>query len=192
MPGENLEVLRGTRIPLSQLSDRTAQRRTLEERLFVRFPALYRRLADLLTRLPPRSRLRRLIVAYSIQRGYAALNRRDFEVVLMRSDPEVEYRPGGDLIPPDLEEVFYGHDGYRRLWRRWFDAFDDFRWEPREMLDFGDRVLVTAELTGHGSGSGVAVSETSFQLFKVRAGLSVSQEDFTDRNAALQAAGLRE
>jgi ketosteroid isomerase-like protein len=192
MSQEKVEVLRGTRIPLSPLSDRAARRRTLDERLFVRFPALYRRVAGLSTRLPPRSRLRGLILAYSIQRGYAALNRRDFDVVLMRSHPEVEYRPGGDLIPPDLEEVFYGHAGYRRLWRRWFDAFDDFRWEPKEIIDFGDRVLVTAELTGHGSGSGVAVSEPSFQLFKIRAGLSVSQEDFTEPDAALEAAGLRE
>src|SRR5206468_8318996 len=94
-------------------------------------PALFRRVANASARLPPRSRLRRRIVAYSIQRGYAALNRRDFDVVLMRSDPEVEYRPAGHLMPPDLERVFYGHDGYRRLWRRWFDAFDDLRWEPR-------------------------------------------------------------
>jgi hypothetical protein len=115
----------------------------------------------------------------------------------MRSDPEVEYRPRGDLIPPDLERVFYGHDGYRRLWRRWFDAFEDFRWEPKEILDFGDsgpiqRLLVTAELSGHGSGSGVAVSEASYQLFETRQGLSVSQTDFTDRAEALEAAGLRE
>jgi len=74
---------------------------------------------------------------------------------------------------------------------RWFDAFDDFHWEPKEILDFGDRLLVTAELTGHGSGSGVAVSERSFQLFRIRAGLSASQEDFTDRDVALEAAGLR-
>jgi ketosteroid isomerase-like protein len=192
MSQENVRVLRGTRIPLSPLSDRAARRRTLDERLFTTFPGLYRRLADLSTRLPPQSRFRRLSLAYSIQRGYAALNRRDFDVVLMRSDPDVEYRPGGDLIPPDLEQVFYGHDGYRRLWQRWFDAFDDFHWEPKEILDFGDRLLVTAELTGHGSGSGVAVSEPSFQLFTIRAGLSVSQEDFTDRDVALEAAGLSE
>ena len=167
MSQENVEVLRGTRIPLSPLRERAARRRTLDERLFVRFPALFRRVADLSTRLRPQSRLRRLLLAYTIQRGYAALNRRDFEVVLMRSAPEVEYRPGGDLIPPDLEEIFYGHDGYRRLWRRWFDAFDDFRWEPREMIDFVDRVLVTAELTGHGSGSGVAVSDLPRSSWRV-------------------------
>ena len=197
MSKENAEAVRATRIPLSPLSESAVQRRTLDERLFVRSPAFYRRVARGLARLKPRSRLRRLILAYAIQRGYAALNRRDFDVVLMRSDPEVEYRPRGDLIPPDLEEVFHGHDGYRRLWKRWFDAFEDFRWEPKEILDFGDngpiqRLLVTAELKGHGSGSGVAVSEPSFQLFEVRQGLSVSQEDFTSREEALEAAGLRE
>src|SRR5262245_5593391 len=138
MSQENAEVMRGVRISLPPLSERAIQRRTLDERLFVRSPALFRRVARASVRLQPRSRLRRLILAYAIQRGYAALNRRDFDVVLMRSDPQVEYRPRGELIPPDLERAFHGHDGYRRLWGRWFDAFEDFRWEPKEILDFGD------------------------------------------------------
>jgi ketosteroid isomerase-like protein len=188
MSQEAADVLRGTRIPLARLGDHAAQRRTLDERLYLRFPAIYRLFADLSTRLSP-GRLRRLIIAYSVQRGYAALNRRDYDVVLIRSHPQVEYRPKGELIPPDLEDVFHGHDGYRRLWSRWFDAFADFRWEPKEILDLGDHLLVTAELTGHGSGSGVAVSESSFQLFRIERGLSVSQQDFSDRAEALEAAG---
>jgi ketosteroid isomerase-like protein len=190
MSQENVGVLRGTRIALPPLSESAIQRRTLDERLLVRVPVLYRLLAAVLWRLGRLSRPRRLIVGYSIQRGYAALNRRDYEVVLMRSDPDVEYRPSGSVMPPDLEAVFYGHDGYRKLWRRWFDAFEDLRWDPEESLDFGDRLLVTASLRGHGSGSGVAVSEPVFQLFKIRRGLSISQEDFTDRDQALEAAGL--
>jgi ketosteroid isomerase-like protein len=190
MSQENVEVLRGTRIALPPLSERAIQRRTLDERVLVRVPALYRLLAAVLWRLRRRSRPRRLIVGYSIQRGYAALNRRDYEVVLMRSDPDVEYRPSGSVMPPDLEAVFYGHDGYRKLWRRWFDAFEDLRWDPEEILDFGDRLLVTASLRGHGSGSGVAVNEPVFQLFRIRRGLSISQEDFTDRDQALEAAAV--
>ena len=38
----------------------------------------------------------------------------------------------------------------------------------------------------------MAVRETAFQLFKQRRGLSISQEDFTDRHEALEAAGLSE
>jgi ketosteroid isomerase-like protein len=192
MSQENVETLRGTRIALTPLSERASSRRTPDERFFVRFPTLYRRQAAAFWRAAQNSRLRRGIVAYSMQRGYAALNRRDYEVTLMRSDPEVEYRPAHDLMPPDLEAVFFGHDGYRKLWDRWFGAFGDLRWEPEELLDFGDRVLVTAQQRGHGSGSGVALSERVFQLYKIRRGLSISQEDFTDRDQALEAAGLSE
>ena len=91
-------------------------------------------------------------------------------------------------MPPDLPEVFHGHDGYRRLWAYWLDAFDDIGWEPEEILDFGDRVVVTTRQRGHGSGSGVGVSVPVFQLFRMRRGLAISQEDFLDRAEALEAA----
>jgi ketosteroid isomerase-like protein len=104
-------------------------------------------------------------------------------------DAESEYRPSADLMPPDLDSVFHGHDGYRRLWRYWLDAFGDIRWEPEEILDLGDKVLVTTQQRGHGSGSGAAVSEPVFQLFTFRRGLVIRQEDFLDRSQALDAAG---
>ncbi len=95
-------------------------------------------------------------------------------------------------MPPDLDTIFYGHDGYRKLWRYWLDAFEDIRWDPEEILDFGDRFLVRAQQRGRGSGSGVAVSEPVFQLFTLRRGLVVRQEDFLDRSKALEAVGLRD
>ena len=77
--------------------------------------------------------------------------------------------------------------------RYWLDAFEDIRWDPEEMLDFGGKqFLVTTQQTGHGSGSGVAVSKPVFQLFTLRRGLVVRQEDFVDRSKALEAVGLRE
>lgn len=60
------------------------------------------------------------------------------------------------------------------------------------MLDLRDTLLVTTRQRGHGSGSGVAVSEPVFQLFRFRRGLVVRQEDFLDRSKALEAAGLKE
>jgi ketosteroid isomerase-like protein len=192
MSQENVETVRGTRIALPPLSERASQRRTLDERLRVRFPTLSRLLADAVMRLPPRSRLRRLILARSVARVYAAANRRDLDLVLVGWDPGSEYHPSGDLMPPDLEAVFYGHDGYLRLWRYWLDAFGDIRWDPEEILDLGDKLLVTTQQRGHGSGSGVAVSEPVFQLFTFRRGLVVRQEDFLDRSEALEAAGRRE
>ncbi len=140
----------------------------------------------------PRSRLRRWIVARFARRAYAAANRRDFDLVMMGFGPEAEYeyRPSADFIAPDQDPVFHGSDGYLRMWRTWLDAFDDLRFEPEELLDLGDTLLVTAEVRGHGSGSGVAVSERVFQLFELRGGLVVKQEDFVDHSKALEAAGL--
>jgi ketosteroid isomerase-like protein len=192
MSHEDVEILRGARIALQPLSERASQRRSLDQRLVVRFPGLYRLLADGFMRLPPRSRLRRSILVRNVGMAYAAANRRDFDSVLVGWDPASEYRPSSDLMPPDLETIFYGHDGYRQLWRYWLDAFEDIRWDPKEILDFGDRFLVRAQQRGRGSGSGVAVSEPVFQLFTLRRGLVVRQEDFLDRSKALEAVGLRD
>jgi ketosteroid isomerase-like protein len=151
------------------------------------------RAADAFSRLPSRSRLRRSIAARRVQRAYAAANRRDFDLVLVGWDSASEYRPSADLLPPDVEPVFHGHDGMRQLWRYWLDAFEDIRWDPEEMLDFGgEQVLVTTQQSGRGSASGASVSEPVFQLFTLRRGLVVRQEDFLDRSTALEAAGLRE
>ena len=192
MSHEDVEIVRGARIALPPLSETASQRRTLDQRLVVRFPGLYRLVADGFMRLPPRSRLRRSMLVRTVGMAYAAANRRDFDLVLVGWDPASEYRPSSDLMPPDLETIFYGHDGYRRLWRYWLDAFEDIRWDPEEILDFGDRFLVRAQQRGRGSGSGVAVSEPVFQLFTLRRGLVVRQEDFLDRSKALEAVGLRD
>jgi hypothetical protein len=105
--------------------------------------------------------------------------------------PESEYRPSSDLMQPDAESVFHGHVGYFRLWRYWLDAFDDIHWEPQEVLEFGDRFVVTAEQRGRGSGSGVAVTQPVFQVVTLRRGLVIRQEDFRDRARALEAASFR-
>jgi ketosteroid isomerase-like protein len=192
MSEENVQIPRGASIVLPPLSEKAGRRRTLDERLYVRFPALYRLFAGVLTRLPPRSRFRRSVGAFRLQRAYAAANRRDFDVVLVGMGPETEYeyRPSPDFIAPDQDPVFHGHAGYLRMWGTWLDAFEDLRFEPEQLLDLGDTMLVTAEVRGHGSGSGVAASERVFQLFELRRGLVVKQEDFVDQAKALEAAGL--
>ncbi len=191
MPQENVQAGAGIRVTPQPLSDRASGRRSFDERLRIRLPGPFQRMGALLFRLPPRSRLRQSILARLIARAYAAANRRDFELILTFNDPRAyEYRPSLDLLPPDMETAFFGHEGYRQFWRYWLDAFGDIRWDPEEILDLGDKALVTTTQSGHGSGSGVAVSEPVFQLFTFRRGLVVRQEDFLNRSKALEAAGL--
>ena len=68
---ENVEIVPAARVVLRPLSERARQRRTLDQRLFLRFPALYRRPSDASMRLPPRSRLRRLMLARAVALAYA-------------------------------------------------------------------------------------------------------------------------
>ena len=185
-------VVRGVRYRVSLPSETAANRRTLDERLYVRFPALYQLIADRVMRLPPESRLRRLILTRYIGRGLGAVNRRDFDVLLLGFDPGIEYRPAPDQRPPGMDAVRHGHDGYEEVWREMIDAFEDFHAEPEELLDLGDQLLATIQYRGHGTGSGVPVNIPTFQLFRLRRGLVFWQKDFSDRSEALEAAARRE
>jgi hypothetical protein len=76
MAEENGEIVRGARITLAPLGEAASRRRSLDERLFVRVPALFHVVSAALMRLPPRSGIRRSLVARRIGRAYAAANRR--------------------------------------------------------------------------------------------------------------------
>jgi len=192
MSQESGKTVNGVRIALHPPGS-ARQRRTLDERLRVRFPALVRPVGGAFLRLPPSWRLRRLMLARSILRAYAAANRRDFDLILTAYDARLyEYHPSADLMPPDFEPVYHGHSGYLAFWRRWLDVFPDIRWDPEEILDFGNRAFVTTRQSGHGSTSDIAVDERVFQLFTFRAGLVIRQEDFLDRAKALQAVEVSE
>src|SRR5919197_1325938 len=141
MSQENVEVVGGVRTPVAVSSETT--RRTLDARIFVLFPALARAFSSALSRLPPRSRLRRVIVSRLVRQGLEAWNRRDWDLLLLSLEPGIEYRPAPNLITPDEGKVTYGHDGYIRGIQTWLDAFDDLRFDPEEVIAFGDKLVVT-------------------------------------------------
>jgi SnoaL-like domain len=78
----------------------------------VRSPGLYKRWAALaLGLLSPGSRLRRASARRAFISGWAAFNRRDFELMLVRYAPDVEFEfnPGQQAL--DLGGIFHGHEG---------------------------------------------------------------------------------
>jgi ketosteroid isomerase-like protein len=116
-------------------------------------------------------------------------------VLVLFLDPEVEYQAEGTidgLVPPDLQGVHHGHEGYVGIWEAVIEAWPDVRLEPEEVIDLGDRVLAITRLKGHGGATGIPLDSDLYQLFTLPRGMVVRQADFGDRGKALEAAGLRE
>jgi ketosteroid isomerase-like protein len=192
MSQENVEIAQGVRIPVHLR--RIRRRRTLDEQLLVRFPALARMLGLAWQALPVGSRLRRAILLRIAAQVSGAVVRRDFDSLLAPFDPEFEYRVlgAGGLIAPDQLGTYRGHEGYREVWRLWLEASEDVRLQPEELIDLGDRLVSVTRVTGHGTRSGVPINQQVGQVFTFERGLVVRQEDFPDRHQAFEAAGLSE
>ena len=194
MSEENVEIVQGVRTSVTVRSK--TRQRTLDERIIVRFPALVWVIRSAWSRLPPRSRLRRALVSRIMRQGSEAANRRDFDLLFVFFDPEIELKfdesPVDGFVPPDLRGMNCGHEAYRRVWEAMIETMEDFRIELDDVIDFGDRLLTTGRVMGHGSASGAPVSQPVFQVFTLRRGFVIRQDEFVDRDKALEAAGLSE
>ena len=194
MSQENVEgavgARTGVRTPVTTSAAPT--RRTLDERIFIRFPGLVRVSVFFYTRLPPGSRLRRAFTARSSRRFADAFNRRDFDVLLLFLDPEVKFEGAESLIGgyfPDLPKVHNGREEYRRMCETLIEGWDDLTMQPEEVIDFGDRLLGVSHITGHGRLSGIVLDIHLFQVVNLDRGVIVRQRDFTERQDALKAVG---
>jgi ketosteroid isomerase-like protein len=142
----------------SQITIRTPSRhRPLDAWLAVRAPAWFGRLPAPVRRLPPSSPLRRLVLVRAARLIYEALNRGQVDVLAARCYPEVEIRIAGAETGLDLERAYRGREGLARLNDKWWEAWEEFRWEPVELIDFGDRLVILARQIGRGRGSGAEV-----------------------------------
>jgi ketosteroid isomerase-like protein len=102
---------------------------------------------------------------------------------------ELDIRP----ITPGYQEIIHGKDAVIDFWRDYLDTWEEFVLEPIEILEAAeDQVVVVLDVRGRGKGSGASFERRSGNIFTLRAGSVVKLKFFPDREAALQAAGLRE
>jgi uncharacterized protein len=117
---------------------------------------------------------------------WEAYSRGDIDRVIALSDPYV--------VLVTLEEgPLYGPDAVRANYARWMEAS---REEPEttveEVIGNGAHVVVIACFRGRGRGSGVRVAERLYEVYTLRNGRVLRVDEFSDRDQALEAAGLRE
>ena len=128
-----------------------------------------------------------------VRRIFEAFDRGDIEdaIELAGTSPEFEFVPSGALIP-DLASVQRGPEAFRRVAETFWAEFDDPRIELHELIDAGDQVFTSFTLSGRGKRSGVETTWDPLSVWTVRDGRLVRWLGFTDRDAALKAAGLSE
>ena len=177
------------------LSARQGASRALEERVALRFPRLVRALGRFVVRRPTSSRIRQTVVWRAAGQGLGAANRRDFEAVLPRYHPDVEFRTDPGMLGLDIEDIYRGHEGYLRVYRDWLPAWGEgFQWEPYELIDVGDgRLLALMHIRVRGERSGAELVRPFAILWTLDGEARVvNEEHYSDTSEALEAAGLRE
>jgi uncharacterized protein len=130
-----------------------------------------------------------------IRRGYEAWNSGDAETALAMFDPDVEIllaTDAGTVWGLDLQQSYRGVEGFMRFLGDFSDAWEEFRWEPVDYRDAGDRVLVLIHLTARGRGSGIELDVNMAHVCDVQADKVVRHETFMDPRDGLEAVGLSE
>jgi ketosteroid isomerase-like protein len=124
-----------------------------------------------------------------IYEGWAA---RDAQTMRLL-DQELEVRPDPRSAWPGIEPVYHGHEGIGRYLGSIYEAFAEYRAEPEQVLDAGERVVVLAIERARGKQSGAAVQiRQTAHVWTLRDGMAVRLDVNWDREDALKAVGLGE
>jgi ketosteroid isomerase-like protein len=164
---------------------RLPRRRTLEEKLFVRWPRAYAAFARAAGRLPPRSRLRRALLRRNALSGWGAWLRQDFELMLLRFAPDHLYEPPREWIAAGMRSAYHGHAGLLEWTADMREAWDWLENMPVEVVDVGNPVVFINRIRLRARGSGVEFDYRAGLVIWVENGLIVRESDFLDSEEAL-------
>ena len=129
-----------------------------------------------------------------VRRVFDALARRDAATVLTLYDSEVELDTTrlrlGDLIG---RSIYRGHEGLRRWFGEWYEAWENIERAVEELIDAGEQVISVLTVRGRGRASGAEVEWKHVAVvWTIGDGKVVRLVWFPTRNEALEAVGLRE
>ena len=123
-----------------------------------------------------------------VRRAFEASARRDADAVLALYDPDVEW--DASRTQAGFADVYRGHDGLRRFFREWREAWDSDEYEYDELIEAGDAVISIATQRGRGQASGLQIARPLVGIWTIRDGKIVRVVWFRTREEALEAAGL--
>jgi ketosteroid isomerase-like protein len=109
----------------------------------------------------------------------------DAQLGVLDQDVELVEWPSG----PDPRS-YRGHVGVVQAYESWSEAWESLSYDVKDVVDNGDRVFVAIQMRAKGRGSSIEIDAETFNVFTVRDGLITKGQFFTDRQQALEAAGL--
>jgi ketosteroid isomerase-like protein len=188
MSQENVEIVR------QPLRVRERSRRSLDQRLYLRFPRLGFASARRLAKLPPGSRLRQATLRRAARIALEAYNRRDMDAVGIGYHPEFEYHPARHWVESGMLEPSYrGLEGHKRYVASTAEVFgSEVYVKPTELIDAGERFAVLANVPMRAQASGVELTEEFALVTTLKEGLVFRVHEYYDHAEALEALGLSE
>jgi ketosteroid isomerase-like protein len=87
-------------------------------------------------------------------------------------------------------EVYAGHDGIRRFVAAVHEIWETFTWEPTEVIEVDDLVLVLVHSVGRGRGSGLEIDRHSAFVWRIPEQSLLTLTFFRDPMAARKAVGI--
>jgi ketosteroid isomerase-like protein len=168
---------------------RLPTRRSLDERLIVRWPGAFAALSRAASRLPPRSRLRRALLRRSVLSGWAAWARWDLDLMLVRYAPDYRFEPLHEIVAAGMRNSYHGHAGFREVAADWREAWERMDTFPEEIIDAGNLVVILGRLHVRARGSGIEFDTPVGQVVWVEQGLIV-RDHMNNWDEALRVAGI--
>jgi ketosteroid isomerase-like protein len=165
-------------------------RRTLDERLMVRWPRAWAALSRAVQVLPPRSRLRRALLRQGALSGWGAWVRGDLDLCVVRFAPDWHYDAPREWLIAGMPSVYRGHTGLREWFAELREAWEILDHTPLEVVDAGDVLAFLCKIRLRARTSGIELESRLGQVFWIERGLIVRERDFGDWDEALRVVGV--
>ena len=128
--------------------------------------------------------------AERVRLAFDAFTRGDMAAVTEFIDPSFEV---DDRVVPEANPSERGMDALVANAAQVYEAFGEISWEPREVVEVGDRVLVRVHVSMKGQSTALPVAEDVGHVYALNEkGRAVKLDIFRTWDEAREAAGLSE
>jgi SnoaL-like domain len=173
----------------ANVPDRTPRAdRDVLDRLQARMPGLSGLMLAGVRRMPSESSLRRRAMQLALKRAFAAMNRSDVDALGRFFEPDAVVTVRG-MAGVGVSDGYVGHEGLRELFADIDDAYGEWGYTIRSVVDVGDRLAVRTDFVGRGRSSGVETALTdAATLLNLSTRGKVAQQDWFVQNGGWQEA----